>query len=55
MKALMVFYLVIWIYAVYYACCMIYKLLGDDAIPLFVAFGLLFLIKWLANYKLIKL
>lgn len=46
MKALMIFYVLVWIYAVYYAGYMIYRLLGDDAIPLFAAFGLLFVIKY---------
>lgn len=55
MKALMFFYIVIWIYAIYYTCYMLYGLLGDDAIPLFVSFGLLFLIKWIVNYNKIKL
>ena len=55
MKVLMFFYVVIWIYAVYYAGYMIYRLLGDDAIPLFVAFGLLFVIRWIVNYNNIKL
>lgn len=55
MKALAVFYIMVWIYAVYYACYMLYKLLGDDAIPLYVSFGLLFLIRWIMNYKTIKL
>ena len=54
MKALLVFYIIVWIYAVYYGCYMLYNLLGDDAIPLYVSFGLLFLIKWIANYKAIK-
>lgn len=29
----------------------LYRLLGDDAIPLYMSFGLLFLIKVIANYK----
>ncbi len=55
MKALMFFYLAIWLFVVYYAGGMIYKLLGNDSIPLFLGLGLLFLIKWYANYKRIKL
>ena len=55
MKALMFFYLAIWLFVVYYAGAMIYKLLGDDSIPLFLGFGLLFVIKWIANYKKLKL
>ena len=51
MKVLMFFYVVIWIYAVYYAGYMIYRLLGDDAIPLYVSFGLLFLIRCIMSYK----
>lgn len=54
MKALKVFYFFIWIYFVYYACYMIYKVLGDDAIPLFVAGGLLFVINRIIWYKVIK-
>ena len=50
MKALLVFYIIVWIYA----CYMLHNLLGNDAIPLYVSFGLLFLIKWIANYKAIK-
>ena len=55
MKALMFFYLAIWLFVVYYAGAMIYKLLGDDSIPLFLGLGLLFVIKWIANYKNLKL
>lgn len=54
MKVLMFFYVVIWIYAVYYFCYLLYRLLGNDAIPLFVAFGLLFAIKWVANYSSLR-
>ena len=50
MKVLMSFYVVICGYTVYYSCYLLYRLLGNDAIPLFVAFGLLFTIKWIANY-----
>ena len=50
MKAVMCLYVLIWIYAVYYACYMIYRLLGDDAIPLFVSFGLLFAIRCAVSY-----
>ena len=49
MKVLMFFYVVIWIYAVYYSCYLLHRLLGNDATPLFVAFGLLFAIKWITN------
>lgn len=55
MKALIVLYIIVWIYTVYYVCYMLYRLLGDDAIPLYVSFGLLLLIKWIMNYKAIKL
>ena len=55
MKALLVFYIMVWIYAIYYACYMLYNLLGDDAIPLYISFGLLFLIKCITNYKAMKL
>ena len=55
MKALMFFYIVIWLYAIYYSCYMLYKVLGEEAIPLYIAFGLLFLIKWIVNYNRIKL
>jgi hypothetical protein len=51
MKILLFFYIVIWVYATYYACYMLYRLLGDDAIPLYVSFELLLLIKWIINYK----
>ena len=51
MKALMFFYIVIWIYATYYACYMLYRLLGDDAIPLYVSFGLLALIRFIVTMK----
>ena len=33
---------------------MIYEVLGDKAIPLFVSGGLLFLIKWLVNFLIIR-
>ena len=54
MKVLMFFYVVIWVYTVYYSCYLLYRLLGNDAIPLFVAFGLLFAIKWIANYSSLR-
>lgn len=54
MKALIFFYLLVKLYIVYYSACMIYRLLCDDAIPLFVAFGLLFVIKWGINVVKIK-
>jgi hypothetical protein len=50
MKALMCFYVLVWIYAVYYSVYMLYRLLGNDSIPFFVAFGLLFVIKWVVGY-----
>ena len=55
MKALMFIYLAIWLFVVYYAGGMIYKLFGNDSIPLFLGLGLLFVIKWIANYKNLKL
>ena len=55
MKALIFFYLIIWLYASYYTCYMVYRILGDDAIPLFVSFGMLLIIRWILNYKKIKL
>ena len=55
MKALAFFYIVIWIFAVCYTSYMLYRCFDKEAIPLFVAFGLLFVIKWIANYKRIKL
>ena len=51
MKILIFFYIAIWIYVTYYACYMLYRLLGNDAIPLYVSFGILFLIKWIVKYK----
>ena len=54
MKALKLFYFIIWIYFVYYACYMIYRVLGDDAIPLFVAGGLLLVIRLLVGYACYK-
>ena len=54
MKILIFFYIAIWIYTTYYACYMLYRLLGNDAIPLYVSFGILFLIKWIVKYKKIK-
>lgn len=50
MKVLYIFYILVVIYAVYYSCYMLYRILGDDAIPLFVSFGLLFVIKWACNF-----
>lgn len=55
MKALIFFYIIIWIYATYYACYMLYRLLGDDAIPLYVSFGLLALIRFIVSYESRKL
>ena len=50
MKALQILYLLVFIYATYYSCYMLYRLLGDDAIPLYVSFGILFVIKWQEIY-----
>lgn len=55
MKALIFFYIIICLYASYYTCYMVYRVLGDDAIPLFVSFGMLFIIRCFLNYKKIKL
>ncbi len=49
MKALQILYLLVWFYAVYYACYMLYKLLGADAIPLYICAAILFVIKWIVN------
>lgn len=53
MKALRFFYIIVWIYAVYYAAYMIHKVIGEDAIPLFIAFGLLFVMRWIINIGII--
>ena len=54
MKALKFFHFIIWIYFVYYACCMIFNVLGNDAIPLFVSGGLMFVLNRIILYKTLK-
>lgn len=54
MKALKIIYVLVWFYFVYYACYMVYEILEDKAIPLFVSGGLLFLIKWQTNFLIIR-
>ena len=54
MKALKLIYFIVWIYAIYYAGYMIYELLGDKATPLFISIGILFVIKWVVSYLIIR-
>lgn len=54
MKAIKLIYLVVLLYFVYYACCMAYRVLGDDSIPLFVSGGILFVLRWIGNIIVLK-
>ena len=54
MKALTLFYFIVWLYAIYYAGYMIYELLGDKSIPLFISLGILFILKWVIGYVKLK-
>ena len=54
MKALQTLYIVVWLYAMYYICYMLYKTLGEDAVPIFISFGFLFILKWVIGYIRLK-
>jgi hypothetical protein len=54
MRALKLFYLVVCIYLLYYCAAMLYRLLGEDAIPIFVSVGILFILRGVVAYLLLK-
>lgn len=50
MKVLRLIYVLVWLYFVYCACNIIYEVIGNKAIPLFVSGGILFLLKWVTEF-----
>ena len=54
MKAIKLFYLVVVIYLLYYSAAMLHRLLGDDAIPIFVSVGILLVLRVLVVYAKLK-
>lgn len=54
MRALKLFYLVVCIYLIYYCAAMLHRLLGEDAIPIFVSVGILFICRVIVAYMILK-